>query len=272
MDIDDGFVYTTPYPNSLDAAEDANRTMRDINMIRSEDGTHKNFRFVRLQRLANPLIEWDATTNPYLTIDSMEVDLVSINGADETDPSIMAAPNAVSPEHAISLERGDADRTLWGHQRDGSIRAAGAAVGTADHHYNGPFIESLGRTNDVFEPNNAGLPLFAWLTWNNRPFVSHMEIMNVPYLAPDQLTYAPEISTATTFSIDDMAVMDPYTERRPGSEAEVLAGRYGHLLNFFGADLDSTTNSFADAYRLLDYLEVPSRFVGNESYLSLIHI
>ena len=255
-------VYTTPYPNSLDEVDGERITMRDIDMIRSEDGTHKNFRFVRLQRLANPLIEWDPTTNPYLTIDSMEVDLVSINGAGRTDESIT---EMADEDHAISLERGDADRTLWGHRREMDIRA-GSAAASMNHHYAEAFTESLGRTNDVFDPTNAnGIP-FAWLTWNNRPFVSHMEIMNVPYLAPDQLTYAPEISTGTTFSIDDMAVMDPYTERRPGSEAEVLAGRYGHLLNFFGADLDSTTNSFADAYRLLDYLEVPSRFVGNESY------
>ena len=93
-----------------------------------------------------------------------------------------------------------------------------------------------------------------------------MEIMNVPFLAPDQLTYAPEVSTGTTFSIDN-ATINPYDEDQRRDEAGALAGRYGHLLNFFGSDMPSAgTNDFADMYRLLDYLEVPSRFVGNESY------
>ena len=30
MDIDDGFVYATPYPNSLDEVEDRNRTMGEL--------------------------------------------------------------------------------------------------------------------------------------------------------------------------------------------------------------------------------------------------
>ena len=47
MPIDDGFVYTAPHP-ALDEVDDERITQEDINMIRSEDGTHKNFRFVRL--------------------------------------------------------------------------------------------------------------------------------------------------------------------------------------------------------------------------------
>ena len=171
------------------------------------------------------------------------------------------------PPHAITHERGDADRTLWGHRRNEFIRAAEPTADvSADHHYNGPFIESLGRTNDVFDPTNNGMP-FAWLTWNNRPFVSHMEIMNVPHLAPERLTYIPEASTtATTFSVDD-ATINPYDENQRRDGAGALAGRYGHLLNFFGSDMASagtSTNNFSNMYRLLDYLEVPS--------LSLIHI
>ena len=138
-----------------------------------------------------------------------------------------------------------------------------------DSHYAGAFTESLGMTNDIFAPDNANGTPFAWLTWNNRPFVSHMEIMNVPHLAPERLTYIPEASTtATTFSVDD-ATINPYDENQRRDGAGALAGRYGHLLNFFGSDMASagtSTNNFSDMYRLLDYLEVPSRFVGNESY------
>jgi hypothetical protein len=43
------------------------------------NGTHDNFAVVHLQRLANPTLAWNANTNPYLTIDSMTVDLTVVN-------------------------------------------------------------------------------------------------------------------------------------------------------------------------------------------------
>jgi hypothetical protein len=43
------------------------------------NGTHDNFAVIHLQRLANPEKEWDANNNPYITIDSMTVDLTVVN-------------------------------------------------------------------------------------------------------------------------------------------------------------------------------------------------
>ena len=262
----DGFTYDTIKPQPLDLAgqEDGNRNDADLLKILISNGVSKDFRTIRLQRLANPLIEWDPVLNPYLTIDSMDTDLISYNGAHNPDTDMEPGLMDATDGGAVSHERGfgtPVERQLWTARR--SATPAGGAPGDMTHNFDQDLVESLGKTNDA---DLIGATTFPWLTWNNRPFASHMEIMNVPYLAPDQLTYAPENSTATTFSVDDGTIMNPYTDMRPGSEAEVLAGRYGHLLNFFGTDLDPATNNFADAYRLLDYLEVPSRFVGTESY------
>ena len=49
------------------------------NPLLMTNGTHDNFAVVHLQRLANPTLAWNATTNPYLTIDSMTVDLTVVN-------------------------------------------------------------------------------------------------------------------------------------------------------------------------------------------------
>jgi len=49
------------------------------NPLLMTNGTHDNFAVVHLQRLANPKLAWNATTNPYLTIDSMTVDLTVVN-------------------------------------------------------------------------------------------------------------------------------------------------------------------------------------------------
>ena len=289
-DVDDGFVYDSPFSNSLDQpattpANGAPINPVDLAMIRTKDGINQNFRYVRLQRLANPLLAWDAVTNPYLTIDSMEVDLVSINGADAFNPMDATLTDPAEDDRAVSHERGDTggQRLLWGFQRD-VIRTPTAGVTTNDlHHFTFGFSESLGRTNDIFSPNVPGSLPFPWLTWNNRPFVSHMEIMNVPYLAPDRLTYTPATSADPTFTIDSAGLVttvgplgsvtavkrvdNPYRETRVRS----LSGRYGHLLNFFATETNLAPdsagglNSFSDVYKLLDFIEVPNRFVGNES-------
>ena len=277
----DGSVYTPAKPSSLDVEDGDRITDIDIAKIRTEDGINKNFRFVRLQRLANPLIGWDSVTNPYLTIDSMEVDLVSINGADS--PDTMTLNPAETPDRAVSHERGSnnspttARTKFWGLQRATTIRTIpNSQAESTGHYYADKFYESLGRTNDSYNPSSNGTP-FSWLTWNNRPFVSHTEIMNVPYLASDRLTYAPEVGLDPSpyptdpFTIDDEStVTDPYGTSNPNdlpmaTRNGALAGRYGHLLNFFASE-DDSTNSVLDAYKLLDFIEVPSRFVGTKSF------
>ena len=115
----DGAVFAAPRTNPLEVEDGDRLTDRDVAMIRSEDGTNKNFRLVRLQRLANPLQDWNAITNPYLTIDSMEVDLVSINGADPvatppTAPDPFALGSTPTSSDAVSLERGEAARSPVG--------------------------------------------------------------------------------------------------------------------------------------------------------------
>jgi hypothetical protein len=45
-------------------------------------GTYEQYRTVYLQRLANPKQPWDATLNPYITVDFATVDLTVMNGHD----------------------------------------------------------------------------------------------------------------------------------------------------------------------------------------------
>ena len=62
-------VYDTPFDMEFD-------------LVRN--GTTANYRTIHLQRLANPLLPWNQHTNPYLTIDSMSVDLTAFNGMNRT--------------------------------------------------------------------------------------------------------------------------------------------------------------------------------------------
>jgi hypothetical protein len=62
--------------------------LKDNNALTT--GTYLDYKTVLLQRLANPLIPYDAKTNPYLTVDWMPIDLTVFNGqapnGSSTDP------------------------------------------------------------------------------------------------------------------------------------------------------------------------------------------
>lgn len=77
--------WVTPYDQPLDAdttppaAITSTPFLSGTNPLLMINGTHDNFAVVHLQRLANPTLAWNATTNPYLTTDSMTVDLTVVN-------------------------------------------------------------------------------------------------------------------------------------------------------------------------------------------------
>jgi hypothetical protein len=93
------------------------------------------------------------------------------------------------------------------------------------------------------------------LAWNNRPYVSAMELLQVPTSSPGRLLF--------DFSLPTENPSDPYdaTTGVPG-----FAAPYGHLLNFFHSSDDPMEG--ANLAMLLDFLEVPSRFVATEKYLN----
>ena len=186
--------------------------------------TKPHYRMIHLQRLANPLLPWNPEggepghnpnlqLNPYMTIDSMAVDLTVFNGlADgDQDPDVTDGNTMFA-----TLQRGQNDqgseqfRRLWSHERanqPGDIVDPG--TNPADmHHFKYTLEHSLGYLNDNYQPAftagdaplsppgtpgmnpyigaprsssaNANEPPFPWLTWLNRPFVSQYELMQVP--------------------------------------------------------------------------------------------
>ena len=263
--VPDGQSYTVPWDVPLDhpSRTDANRNDDDIADILTDEGMAQQFRVVRLQRLADPLRPWDVDLNPYITIDSMDLDLVAFNGVSSAnDPMLPTGlTTANSPNASNALERGEQHnslgprlrRQLWG---SGRAPLGAGTPGTGDHYFDVELVESLGKTNDSYSDAGIGDIGFPWLTWNNRPFVSHLELANVPYASPEQLT--------SVFTIDDgTTIANPYM---PGTMFP-LRGRFGHLLNFFAND-SGAMPSQPNFYKIMDYLEVPSRFLGVDTTLT----
>ena len=97
---DDGFYYLTggsaaQYPN-IPFDHPSNTAGVTPNPTVTPDGTTLQYTNIYLQRLANPLAPWDFTANPYITVDSMPLDLTAYSGESLTGPTKVepAYPNA----------------------------------------------------------------------------------------------------------------------------------------------------------------------------------
>jgi hypothetical protein len=136
--------------------------------------------------------------------------------------------------------------------------------------YNASFRRSVPIDPDadpkVIERDQSLQDPFAWLIWPNRPFVSHLELMNVPFVSSSQLPR--KFGTA----VNDRLVYKPETlavEKDLGFD--LLSSHYPHLLNFYA---DNTVDSSdwdqpgPSLHGLMDFLEVPSPFLGTESFVN----
>lgn len=244
-------------------------------------------RYVHLQRLANPLLPFDANTNPYRTIDSMPVELTVFNGVESsgTDPSVNDDPD----QPLASLQRGDSDsntsppfrRLLW-LQENGSV--AGPALPEANpvHVFGQQLRHTLGFLNRKYSPRftsaNAPTPPatiggasfyvgapnctvnttqgidygppFPWLVWNNRPFVNQYELLLVPRTRSSEL----------------LAQFRPANTSASYSPYDTPIAEFNHLLNFFHSS--PTPGAAPNFHRLFEFTEVPSRFVDTNLVLN----
>ncbi len=254
---------------------------RPLDLGRLDDSYYPRYVTVHLQRLANPLIPWHEDSaapmnslNPYVTIDSYEVDLFVFNGL-RTDPnSPIMLP---SPTNFFARQRGDQTpagqtRSLWYHEV--GVDPPPASVGAINNHvFDRRLRHSLSRLNQGYgnafstmNPPPGGLPLaaqaymgfpdaaqnhaFPWLPWNNRPFVSAHELMLVPH------TYAENFARSFQFNQPDNYANNAAAQ-----------GPYHHLINFYATSVTGTANRGPDLYRLFELLYVPSRYVGSQMLL-----
>ena len=260
------------------------------------DGTTEDVCVAHLQRLANPLQGFDPVNNPYLTVDAASIDLVAFNGI-EDDVAQHTNINAGDVLFA-TRERGRHEdpayqggypalptlvqrRKLWPYEApSGSGTFVADVVGTNPqfgtststvnvHEFHYDLHETLGFLNDTYVHSaftTYGEPMaFPWLRWANRPFISHLELMEVPHGNSFELL--------RNFSVDEQIVdetsvtTDTYDMSVTGLDASTRQ-RYGHLFNFHSSDDIDLVNELPPTMGpLLDYVTVPSRFGGLNYHL-----
>jgi hypothetical protein len=259
--------------------------------------------------------------NPYRTIDSAAIDLVAFNGwdiDDRTPPGMQGSAPSSDPaavEMLAARQRGDSNtlgtdgkNNLWvQHLELLPTVAATPGDATATHYFNHQLRHSLGyltvdfsasgrftalanRITDATsanrgDPNDAAPSALPWLTWNNRPFISPLELLLVPPASSSRLlnvalawnAYGTVIPD-TTKPVNLYFSMDTDTNRSSAygggasgwSPSANDAGPFPHLMNLFrssplGASGGTQYSSYAPRlYQLLSFLTVPSPFVGTE--------
>jgi hypothetical protein len=265
-------------------------------------GTRLDYKTALLQRLADPTQTWHPSKNPYITVDWIPIDLTVFNGEDDdTDfEDIRSGSNNPSDDtkiivnesdgnpieqdefdllrfdvddpHPFLTEFGDDGEEVKpypsrerGSAEDGTVIWTSApnvpdpdrmssAAGSSYYPY--AIVHSLGGVKA--ELSGRTIP---WITWNNRPFISPMELMLVPWSSPGRLLHE--------FSVGNSSD-DPYLPRTMGllrQDTDPLPV-FGHLMDFYATDGDdeNTDGGAPDYYRIFDFVDVPSRFVGTETW------
>jgi len=278
--VEDGFKFTedvttpgTPTDVTFDEPIDRKIDPQHYDGYLKDHGLRPAYRTVHLQRLANPMLRFDPRTNPYRTIDSSAIDLFVFNGVEiGQDPNNTPGTMRFGTFERRSDKQGGTvpsrERLLfkndrWGHQN--ADESDSPEFPNDNHIFRRNLVESLGGLNAGYreDPPNQPPDLrpFAWLSWNNRPYTSELEMVNVPFTSSYWLTRL--FGTAQT---GRNVFAPPVSEQSP-AEARNYTAHFPHLLNFY-SDRNADGSPAPSLHRLFDVLEVPSRFVGTESYVN----
>ena len=296
--VEDGTSIVPPLDTPLDTNADALDQAAIWN-----NGVTDGFRFLYLQRLADPTQAFDSTVNPYITIDVAKVDLLAFNGlennpsnnTDVTDPTSERSATIVVQDGNTefrTIERGeelamsqdtDAARRISLRTENGNTVTADETdtslvfAGTDGHNFSYAFNQTLGTLNASHL--GTGSPV-GWMTWNNRPFANVMELVHVPYCSTENLLNRFNFSRVT----EDVAALTTSSVPEDVFSYYMSDDKFGHLIGYGGmspvADgagesaLGATTiirraPTYANRFdRLLDFVSVPSRFLGSKEFLS----
>jgi hypothetical protein len=237
---------------------------------------------VHLQRLADPTQPYNATTNPYRTIDSSPIDLFALNGWDDDTSEETRAGGVQTGTNLLPLapngkafystyQRGKynaqapstpAPHTPWIQYVDEADTLANQTAGTPNAAltvvFQFPVLHTLGYLNDTYaaawipsgtyQGEATGVPPTPWLVWNNRPFANAMELMLVPTAGSSRLLNVNYglVRNAADGKVDLTKLATTqhgyFSTSRGGNPYDVEDAPFLHLPNFFHAAVAASPN------------------------------
>ncbi len=250
----------------------------------TQTGTYTDAASMYLQRLANPLLPYNAASNPYITVDWAALDVTVFTGEEDTDrqanmtdldPSDpqMGRPNMKWATRQRGIPQGAPVTPVnpWPAWTD-APNDNGVPTGPASLWFR-PSLDNTRHSLPFLNPT-VGTPLNAmtgylgevdssvgvtapWLVHLNRPFANPFELLQVPSSSPSRRFVEFSSGLGTFLPAGANSV---YNNGQPQN----LRAPFMHLNNFFHSDA-SVANS-PQWHRLLDYVEVPSPYTGAERW------
>ncbi len=163
-------------------------------------GTDKeNRRMVHLQRLADPGRDYNSETNPYITVDSMIVDLTVTNAR---TAEAEAGVSGSRPSTIVTRRR---EKKAYFWQQDSSSSEE-VATGNGDD-----LVHSFSKDSPM--PEETERPV-TWFGWINRPAVSSFELMNVTNLCASELLYCYDPTDEATGFEKTFGYLPKFTESK----------------------------------------------------------
>ncbi|MCI0331954.1 MAG: hypothetical protein L0228_01860 [Planctomycetes bacterium] len=203
------------------------------------------------------------------------------------DPDFGSFPDSLRPGSVAAIGLGHHFDIVMDHSLGFQNEAFGALATRADVQQQGLAMAATGTplldsefARSTLPPNappgttvNATYP---WLAWGNRPFTSAKDIFNVPATSSSQMLR----QYRTIHALDAVPERNPYANEVVIKDTSEWLP-FGHLLNYFAvatqrpdtADIDRDTDVDEPVppphfYRILEYLQVPSRYVGTDTMLT----
>lgn len=303
-----GTPTTTPLPNAwsganctytpaIDSPLDSTRT-DDIFSVASNTKVYFEAAMVYLQRLANPLADFDATNNPYRTVDSMPTDLFMYNGVSFASTGYPAAPtelgvteDATTQFQMCSRQRGNSsgngtatNANLWLPEPwthvSSSVSDSSKIPSTNTYPYPIQLQHTLGFINKTYGFTAGATPVKLYrttasdeyqgeidptLTTNARPPWPWLVWHNRPPVNPYELLYVPWVNSSQLLSSSNTTT--PFNIVASGSTSSVdpytgttnPQNPFPYLPNFFFSGAGTP-----QLHRILEFLRTPSPFVGCE--------
>ncbi|WP_254513328.1 hypothetical protein [Anatilimnocola floriformis] len=277
----------TPLNTLIDTPQDNSRLLGTEGMLPTK--VYPSVSALFLQRLADPTRAWNAFDNPYITVDFAPLDATVFTGEEDTNRKVKQNPNDqnsadidVDPSdppgagnritQLATAQRGAVIGNMWFPTfTDTQLMPAPPTSMTtylsqSFHHTLGYINKSVGAPRDssggaayAGDPSNAnnGKP-FPWITWHNRPYMNAAELLLVPTSAPNRLV----LEIGPDNPVIPNGANNPYAA--PATDGLALRRPFSHLMNMF--QTSQADNQAMNLVRMLDYVEVPSNFVGAERW------
>ncbi|MFN0022093.1 MAG: hypothetical protein ACKVP0_27915 [Pirellulaceae bacterium] len=288
------------YEPPVDQPFDAQR-MDDGQVLGTTNQTVANYRTVHLQRLANPLLGWNALTNPYITVDKSSFDVTPFNGVSATpDPSVTTgrqnlqtfqrggrfnatdAPPNNAPWIAVASPN-RLFRDLW-PQEDLPMAQVptnldSPAEGTGPHNFARSLHHTIGFLNKRYQPGLGavagiyrGAPSFQDSSIGGPAATfPYFAFNNRPYNNPMELLNVPCWSASSLLkkfsfqNADPMALPGTWNNMYQPQNPQLDSYPYGHILNFFHSDANGG-NTAPEMSRLFDFVETRTPYSDTEKY------